>query len=142
MTNTGNQVIFMVYQLKKNLRRKINSAISDEDVTFEQFEVLNCLADHDGMKQKDISKQLDKDPATLTKMLTLLEKKGYVFREMSDKDRRVSNVYITAEGIQKVNDITDIVEIVNEIVMEEFTRKNQILFKEMILKLNKSLASA
>ena len=119
----------------------MNSVICDEDVTFEQFEVLNCLVGKDGVKQKDISKQLDRDPATLTKMLSLLEKKEYVTRGMSEKDRRVSNVYITDKGIQKVSDITNIVEVLNELVMEEFTRKNQLLFKEMIVKMNKSLAN-
>lgn len=141
MFDLNNQIIFMIYQLKKNLRRKVNSVIGDEDVTFEQFEVLNCLVGKDGVKQKDISKQLDRDPATLTKMLSLLEGKGYVTRGMSEKDRRVSNVYITDKGIQKVSDITNIVELLNELVMEEFTRKNQLLFKEMIVKMNKSLAN-
>ena len=131
----------MIYQLKKNLRRKVNSAIGDEDITYEQFEVLNCIKEGEGMKQKDISRKLDKDPATLTKMLSTLEKKKYVVRGMSDKDRRVSNVYITDKGIQKVNDITDIVEVLNDLVMEEFTTKNKTLFKEMVYKMNQSLAS-
>lgn len=141
MFENNNQIIFMIYQLKKNLRRKVNSVIGDEDVTYEQFEVLNCLTAGEGMKQKDISRKLDKDPATLTKMLTTLEKKNYVVRGMSEKDRRVSNVYITEKGVHKVKDINDIVEVLNDIVMEEFTTKNKNLFKEMVYKMNQSLAS-
>lgn len=141
MFENNNQIIFMIYQLKKNLRRKVNSVIGDEDVTYEQFEVLNCLTAGEGMKQKDISRKLDKDPATLTKMLTTLEKKNYVVRGMSEKDRRVSNVYITEKGVHKVKDINDIIEVLNDIVMEEFTTKNKNLFKEMVYKMNQSLAS-
>ena len=141
MFENSNQIIFMIYQLKKNLRRKVNSVIGDEDVTYEQFEVLNCLTAGEGMKQKDISRKLDKDPATLTKMLTTLEKKNYVVRGMSEKDRRVSNVYITDTGVQKVKDINDIVEVLNDLVMEDFTNKNKTLFKEMVYKMNQSLAS-
>ncbi len=129
----------MVYELKKNLRRKVNSLISDEDITFEQYEVLKCLSGQDGMKQTDISKRINKDPATLTKMLYLLENRGYVLRGLFSKDRRVSNVYITAKGEEKVSEITKIIDELNESVTDGFSFSSIMAFKEFVYKLNKNL---
>ncbi len=141
MCNTDNHIVFMIYQLKKNLRRKINAVINEEDVTFEQFEVLNSLTFNDGMSQKNLSKRLDKDPATLTKMLHLLEKKGYVTRSLSMKDRRVSNVFITLKGLEKVQHITDLIENLDEVICDSLSSSSQLVLKDMICKMNKSLAA-
>lgn len=142
MCNTDNHIVFMIYQLKKNLRRKINAVINEEDVTFEQFEVLNSLTFNDGISQKDIAKRLDKDPATLTKMLHLLEKKGYITRSLSMKDRRVSNVFITVKGLEKVQRITDLIEDLDEVVCDSLSNSSQLVLKDMICRMNKNLVAA
>ncbi|WP_223254965.1 MarR family transcriptional regulator [Bacillus atrophaeus] len=47
----------------------------------------NCVGESRGISQKELSARADKDQATLTKILDLLEKKNFIRREANPRDR-------------------------------------------------------
>ena len=60
--------------------------------------ILNVLEENDGISQGEIAKLADLRQQTVSEALVKLETRGLIRREQSDKDKRVSLIFITEEG--------------------------------------------
>lgn len=60
--------------------------------------VLEYLQAHDGAVQKDIARGCCIEPATLSPLLTGMERRGLLRRDTDQENRRSVRVYLTAEG--------------------------------------------
>jgi DNA-binding MarR family transcriptional regulator len=69
------------------------------EISTGQPRILHYLSTHDGCIQKDISSNFDLEPATITDILSIMEKNGLVTRKNDPGDRRVLRVYLTEKGI-------------------------------------------
>ena len=67
-------------------------------ITQGQPRLLHYLLAHDGSSQRDISADNDLEPATVSNILSVMEKAGLVRRESDADDRRITRVFITAKG--------------------------------------------
>ncbi|WP_408007575.1 MarR family winged helix-turn-helix transcriptional regulator [Pseudalkalibacillus sp. A8] len=86
-------------RLSKKLTRIVNVYLKPYHITTEQWSVLRTLNEADHISQKQLSKRSDKDQATLTKILDLLEKNEYIDRIPNPSDRRSFLIKITDKGI-------------------------------------------
>ncbi|WP_240940983.1 MarR family transcriptional regulator [Paenibacillus sp. HB172176] len=71
-------------------------------VTSEQWIVLYCISQRNGIIQKDIAERVGKDRPTVTRILDVLADKGLVSKKADEADRRSFLVYATAEGRQLI----------------------------------------
>jgi len=95
---------------KTNLFVKVTAAhhykSSNCDLTYEQFEVLNILCMKDGISQRNLAQIAIKDRSNITRILIILEKKGFIRREVDlNKNRVVKKVYITEDGKDQIEQI-------------------------------------
>jgi len=60
--------------------------------------VLFHLAREDGLSHSELCSRLRLQPATVTKMITRMERRGLVTRRPDPSDQRISRVYLTEEG--------------------------------------------
>jgi DNA-binding MarR family transcriptional regulator len=104
MFDINEQLTYLVYVMQKRMRRRMARALERYDVTLEQFVVLYNLVIEDGINQKKLSGRVDKDQATLARILDILENRGYVERRTTEKDRRAFLVFITDKGRDKVKE--------------------------------------
>lgn len=104
MFDINEQLTYLVYVMQKRMRRRMARALDTYDVTLEQFVVLYNLVIEDGINQKKLSGRVDKDQATLARILDILENREYVERRTTEKDRRAFLVFITEKGREKVKD--------------------------------------
>lgn len=72
------------------------------DITSEQFGLLYILSQKEGLYQSQIANLLVKDRPNITRMVDILEKKGFLRRAKDETNRRIMKLYITDEGRQKV----------------------------------------
>lgn len=77
-------------------QKRIFSALKKEGLTSGQPKVLEYLSKHDGAMQKDIAAACRIEPATMTSLLSGMEKKELITR--SAPDRRSLCVYLTDKG--------------------------------------------
>ncbi len=84
------------------------------DITYDQWQVLDIIVKNEDTKQTEIAEKTSKDTASVTRIIELLNKKGYVARQTDPLNRRklilgVSNngekVYHKASIV--INDCTD-----------------------------------
>jgi DNA-binding MarR family transcriptional regulator len=68
------------------------------NLTKAQMIILKILSKEDGIVQNDLAFITNRDKASLTRLIDTLEKKNFVTRSISPKDKRVKLVHITDEG--------------------------------------------
>jgi len=68
------------------------------DLTKEQMIVLKKLYFSDGLNQNELALITLRDKSTLTRLLSKMEKKGYIIRKTSTTDKRNKLLYITKKG--------------------------------------------
>lgn len=118
----------------------MSTALDRDDITLEQYVVLYNLVDQDGINQKSLSHKVDKDQATLARILDILENRGYVVRRTTEKDRRAFLVFITEDGKQKVKEIARRLGAVHNEIVEGIPPERVNLFVELIKQMNQNLA--
>jgi len=74
-------------------------------VTVDQWTVLKNLNKTENVSQKELAKLCGKDQPTLTRIIDLLVKKGFVERIIHELDRRSFIVQLSEKGQEKVNEL-------------------------------------
>ncbi len=97
-------------RLSKKMTRIVNLYLRSYHLTTEQWVVLRALHEIDGITQKELSHRTDKDQATLTKILDLVEKRKAVIRVANPRDRRSFLIKITDQGRELVEELTPYIE--------------------------------
>jgi len=68
------------------------------DLTSDQWIVLKSISEVEGINQRELAGRCFKEPASVTRILDLLEKKGWVERRPVQDDRRTYEVHTTEAG--------------------------------------------
>ena len=92
------QLCFPLYAASKEVVRKYRPYLDALDLTYTQYIVLMVLWETKKISVKELGEKLYLDSGTLTPLLKLLEKKGYVTRTRSQLDERVLEISITEAG--------------------------------------------
>ena len=74
--------------------------IEDVPLTPEQFMLIDLLWNQGSMTQQHLADQMHKDKNSVTKLVDAIEKKGFVVREQSLKDRRANTLVLTEKALQ------------------------------------------
>ena len=69
-----------------------------------QPRLLQYIWDHPGCTQKEAADELDVTPASAAASLKRLEKAGFVLRRPDDKDSRRNQLFITDQGISRMEE--------------------------------------
>jgi len=114
------------------MHRKANAALVSVGITADQFMCLLFLKQNGEMIQNALVDQMNSDPNTVSSLLALLERKGYVEKVVSSQDRRARLVSLTKLGRQvldKANVILDkrYLLIKNALSEEEASELNRLL---------------
>ena len=94
----------MCYKLNKSsmlYKRLMSKHLERLNITYSQLMVLRVINQEPGITAKEILMQMDTDKATLSGVLSRLERDNYVYRVKNETDKRVQNIYIS-EGSEKL----------------------------------------
>ncbi|MGL4848104.1 MAG: MarR family winged helix-turn-helix transcriptional regulator [Clostridium sp.] len=87
-----------IYKARVLMRNKLQRKLKPFNITVEQWNVMNTISLKEGCNQKELAKISFKDGAAFTRILDILDKKGFIERNTSPSDRREYLVYLTKEG--------------------------------------------
>jgi MarR family transcriptional regulator for hemolysin len=126
---------WLVYKARKLLDNKLQNLLKDCGISYEQMSILKLIYMKEGCNQKELAEGSQKDRASVTRILDILEKNNLVRRENSSNDRREFLLYITDKG----NGICKkAIKVVNQQVKEIdsiFSENEQEQFKNLLKKL-------
>ena len=72
------------------------------DLSLQQMIILKILNEEDGRPQQDLAIVTERHKASLTRLLSTLEKKQLVTRIPDQVDKRINRVYLTEQGKQQL----------------------------------------
>ena len=94
-----NSVGYLMRKVMSSIRTQADAQLSTHDMTYAQwlplFKLSLCSS---ATTVAGLARDLETDPAAMTRVLDRLEAKGLVARERSTTDRRVVQIALTPEG--------------------------------------------
>lgn len=93
-----NQLCFPLYACGRKIVSSYTPHLKPLGLTYTQYIVLMVLWEKESVNVGQLGEILHLDAGTLTPLLKRLEKAGYVTRERSREDERITIVTITTEG--------------------------------------------
>lgn len=93
--------LFEDFQRTSNLLRRYIYTMNQEvgpELLRGQGRILRLLAEEDGRSQKELSQTMHIRPASLSELLKKLADKNFVYSTTNEKDRRITNYWLTSSG--------------------------------------------
>lgn len=109
---------YRIKLLSQSLNRRLQDVLDPFELTPFQWEVLDCLWQEDGVPTSTLTKQLQQLGGTLTGVLDVMEKRGLVYRERDQHDRRICRIWLTDTGEQLRQVVPPVVRALKEETFE------------------------
>ncbi|MBS4174880.1 MarR family transcriptional regulator [Bacillus sp. FJAT-49736] len=123
----------------KKISRFLNVNLKPFNITTEQWSVLRTLSETDHISQKELSELADKDQATLTKILDLLEKHQFVKRVSNPADRRSFLITITDQGEALAKKVAPFIEEIFVKIINGIDEQSIEIYQEVLLSLERNI---
>ena len=134
--NTQNIFIYhYVEELVSNFRKYMDENFNDDTISRAEFPALVRLRFTDSATQKEIVDLLDVSDGYTAKLLRKFEVNGYITREEDPTNRRRKIVKLTAEGIEKTDELIGIIEDWENVVSAKISHEEAETLKKILFKL-------
>ena len=98
-------VLALIAQINQLIRRFVETGLESRDLTFNQYNLLQLLAERTCLRPSDAADALRCNRPTATVIIKNLEKKGWISRRTDPDNRRQVLVQLTEEGTEKAEAI-------------------------------------
>lgn len=129
---------YSITKTSRSLLRFLTGHLKSYSITPEQWTVLKRVYENDGIKQKELASISDKDPATLAKILDILERDQFIIRKTNHTDRRSYCIFITEKGTVLRNEIYIHLEHVFKQVLEGISHEDLSIFTKVLQQIEKN----
>ena len=105
------------------------------DITSDQWILLKGISEQEGCSQRELAKRCFKEPASVTRILDILEKKGWVERQHVQNNRRVYELHTTKSGKALIKKMIPIAVKIRAIGVEGFSEREITKFNKVSIKM-------
>ena len=98
------------------------------DLTPVQYAALDAIQAHPGTDQAHIAEMIGYDRATIGGVIDRLEKKGWIGRIVSERDRRARELSLTDEGRRVLSALQPIVQDLQKDILRPLSASDQACF--------------
>lgn len=132
-----NLLILKVFHAQKN---RVRPAMAEIGLSPGQPKLLTFLALHGECLQKELAAACDIEPATISKLLNLLEENGLIARSDRAGDRRAVAVDLTEKGRRLYeNEIRVRIEKINSDALRDFSEAERQEFERYLRRMYRNL---
>lgn len=129
----------MMFKAFHAQRNQIRHNMSNYGLSPGQPKVLRYLAHHEDCMLKDIARNCDVEPATVSKILNNLEDNGMLTREVVKDNKRALSLRITPKGEHALSLWTMHCNEVEEHSLQGFSEEERRQFEEYLSRMYKNL---
>lgn len=115
------RIVHLLSKVCEHKHRRMHERLDALGLYKGQPSMLRALWAEDGMTHSALAEQLDRCPATITKMVQRMEKAGFVQRRSDPSDERLSRVFLTPAGRSVKAAVEDVWAALEEQVVAGFT---------------------
>lgn len=121
--NIENVILFQLDKTSKLAKQHSQRQLEKRgmNITVEQWVILKIVEENDGVSQKVIAEKSYRDPASITRTLDLLQKKGLLNRLPIPTNRRQYQIVMTKEGKAFVQKHMDFVQSLRDLSVSGFS---------------------
>ena len=123
---------FVLSQIFHIQNKRLRPFISQAGMSSGQPKVLDYLSFNEGCTQKEIAHGCGVEPATMSGIINGLIKKGYIRKEISEKNRREFHVFLTESGRSKHSEIRKVIDHLEQQTLSCFTEEEKIAFQSYL----------
>ena len=127
-----------VRQFRKFKKAKLSA--QGIDISGEQWVVIKRVSEQEGINQKEIANLTYKDPASVTRIIDLLQKKGWIERRAISGDRRAYGLHLTKSGQLLVKKMTPIAQNLREEGLKGVPKKDLEILKKTLNKIYENMS--
>lgn len=106
---------------------KINQCLSKDlmkfDIAPEQRVILEVVDRNNKISQNELSQFLKKDKTTVSRTLDVIEKKGYIVRKYTNKDKRIKFITLTSFGKEALDKTEEMVTSFRKKTLNNFSKE-------------------
>ena len=112
MENPTGTVIYLIDKAIKEYRKLAQKNVRTDikNITTDQGILLMILDNDLNVTQNELAQLVFKDNASVTRMIELMVKNGYIRRTIDAKDRRKHNLVITGKGKSTLDSLEPIIQ--------------------------------
>lgn len=141
ITSLDKSIGMSINYVNKKIQRYLSINLEKYDITTEQWAVLLKLVEKEGINQKLLSKEVEKDQATLTRILDILERKSLIIRKKSPEDRRAFLIYTTDKGKELKEEVYPFIEKLFKNMIFGIPKDQLDLFVDVLSKINENMCT-
>lgn len=93
-----NAIGYRINKVANNMNTQLNKMLAKYDIAVEQRATLEIIKFEKDVKQTTIAQLLGKDKTTISRSLNVLEKKGLIFKDEIQNDKRIKVIKLTPKG--------------------------------------------
>jgi len=129
--------------LSKRIHRKLDKDTSKYGITGVQGRILGFIK-HNSEKrdifQKDMEEELDIRRSSVTSVLQLMEKNGYIQRISVSKDARLKKIILTEKGTEIQRNVKNLILELEKSLIDELSDEELEVLISLIERLSKKIA--
>ena len=126
---------YLVAQVCRNHRGLANELLANIGLYTGQEMILTYLAANQDVSQIQLVNTMGVQPATMTKVLQRLQKRGYVERVKDQRDSRIKKINLTEKGKNIQQSISDVWEDLEIKTFKFFTNEEKVIFRRLLLQI-------
>lgn len=136
----GFEIHMLDHMLARNMQAHVRAAGIDEITLMHGWIIRYLYANRDrDVFQKDIEKDFSVGRSTVTNVIKLMEKKGFIRRESVEHDARLKKVILTEKGILSHETMEHMIDNMDASLMEGIEDEELEVFHSVIRKLKENL---
>ena len=118
----------VLHHLSRTLKLRINNNVQHFGLTGQQSRIITFIGFRSAKEdvfQRTIEEEFHIRPSSVTSILKLLEKNGYIKRESVASDARLKKLVLTSTGQEVWEHIGEVIEREDEKVLNRLTKEEQ-----------------
>lgn len=105
------------------------------NITIDQWLIIKALLENPEITQKEIGNLVFKDNASVTRIIELLVKSGFITRKVHPTDRRKTNLSVTKSGKDIIEKVQNLVENNRSVALQNVSRQELKIMNNTLLKI-------
>jgi len=134
-----NNIGVSIHTVDLDITKFVNHKLKAIQLTNEQNLLMSLLWEREGISQNEIAAKLNKDKAGIARMISTLEKKGYIRRKSCPSDKRSVEVYLTDEGKKLGEDVIPINKSIIQAINKGLTDEEMAELRRLLRKVRENV---
>lgn len=134
-------ILFQIDQTSKIAKQYSQREMDRRElgITVDQWVLLKVIEEGAPLSQKELGTRAKRDPASITRTLDLLEKKGLIERASMENNRRQYNILLTKTGAEFVASNFELIKSMRERSTMGFTEEEVALLHSMLKRIQANM---